>query len=341
MASGGDIGAQLQRSERDALAEAAHAAHAALGGGERLIGIDAQLLAGNVVAGQLAEAELVGVVADALEAEFPAQLFKVEVVALGQRLGHVHAEAGQLDRGVAGDQALRERGHGDGDLDGGAGLGAGREGQLLVDHGQDAAIGGVDDHGGAVHVAQGVDGGLADDGILAGGDVAGKDVAGGKGAGGEALVGVVTACGKRGAAGSGPGCAAGGQGSLLRGRSRLGAGAVVGGAGGCMGGGGLLLDSGGVRGRMRGVMPMRFRQVRFTGPGVMKGVGCVKRRSACAGRNQSRRQTECPNARNLHSAKVLSNMKFVPCVRPEAAHFVLIDQFLRRERHLLGIGSLY
>jgi hypothetical protein len=112
------------------------------------------LLAFDVVAGQLAQAELVGVVAHALEAQFAAQLLKVEVVALGQRLGHVHAEAGQLHRRVARDQALRERGHGHGELDGGAGLGARRERQLLVDHGQDAAVGGIDDHGGAVHVAQ-------------------------------------------------------------------------------------------------------------------------------------------------------------------------------------------
>ena len=95
---------------------------------------------------------------------------------------------GKLHRGVARDQALRERGHGDGELDGGAGLGAGRKGQLLVDHGQNAAVGGVDDHGRAVHVAQGVDGCLADDGVFAGGDVAGELVGAGKGAGGKALV---------------------------------------------------------------------------------------------------------------------------------------------------------
>ena len=91
----GHIGTELQRGQRDALAEAAHAAHAALGGGQFLVGIDAELLAGDVVAGQLAQAELVGVVAHALKAQFAAQFFKVKVVALGQRLGHVHAEAGQ------------------------------------------------------------------------------------------------------------------------------------------------------------------------------------------------------------------------------------------------------
>ena len=185
---GGDECSELERGERDALAEAAHAADAAFRGGDGLVGILAELLTFDVVAGQLAEAELVGVVADAVKAEFAAELLEVEVVALGQGLGHVHAEAGELDRGVAGDEALRERGQGDGELDGGAGLGAGRKGQLLVDHGQNAAVGGVDDDGGAVHVAEGVDGGLADDGVFAGGDVAGELVGGGEGTGGEALV---------------------------------------------------------------------------------------------------------------------------------------------------------
>ena len=194
---GGHQSAQLQRRHGNALAEAAHAAHAALGCGYRLIRIDAQLLARDVVAGQLAEAELRGVVANAVEAEFAAQFLKVEVVAMGQCLGHVHAEAGQLHRGVAGDQALRERRQGHGKLDGGAGLGARRERQLLVDHGQDAPVGGVDDHGGAVHVAQGVDGRLADHRVFAGGDVAGKNVAAGKGTGREALIVAMAADMKR------------------------------------------------------------------------------------------------------------------------------------------------
>jgi len=40
------ISAELQRCEGNALAEAAHAAYAALGCGQRLIRIDAELLAG-------------------------------------------------------------------------------------------------------------------------------------------------------------------------------------------------------------------------------------------------------------------------------------------------------
>ena len=189
---GGHKCAQLQRRHRNALPEAAHAAHAAFGAGNRLIGILAELLAVNVVAGQLAQAELRGVVADAIKAQFAAQFFEVEVVALGQRLGHVHAEAGQLDRRVARDQALGERGQGNGELDGGAGLGARRKRQLLVDHGQNAAVRGIDDHGGAVHIAQRVDGRLAHHRIFAGRHVAGEDVAFGKGAGRKALVIMMT-----------------------------------------------------------------------------------------------------------------------------------------------------
>ena len=44
--------------------------------GQFLVGIDAKLLVGDVVAGQLAESELVGVVADALKAEAAAQRFE-------------------------------------------------------------------------------------------------------------------------------------------------------------------------------------------------------------------------------------------------------------------------
>ncbi len=61
------------------------------------------------------------------------------------------------------------------------------EGELLVDHGEDAAGRGVDGEGGAVHVAQGIEGGGADDGIFAGGDVAEGEVVG-KGVSCEALV---------------------------------------------------------------------------------------------------------------------------------------------------------
>ena len=129
--------------------------------GNDRVGIDAKLLAFNVIAGEFAKAELRGIVAHALKTKFAAEFFEVEVVALGQRVGHVHAEAGKLDRSVARNKTLRKRGQCYGKLDGGAGFSSRREGQLLVDHRQNASVGGIDHDGGAVHVAQGVDRGLA------------------------------------------------------------------------------------------------------------------------------------------------------------------------------------
>src|SRR4051812_7004311 len=93
-----------------------------------------------------------------------------------------------MDRRVAGDQAFMQRGKGDGELDGRAGLGTGREGQILIDHGEDAAVGWIDDNGGAVHAVERVDGCLANDGVFTRGDVGGEDVAFCKRTSGEALV---------------------------------------------------------------------------------------------------------------------------------------------------------
>ena len=104
--------------------------------------------------------------------------------------------AGELDWSVARNKAFAKRGQCDGKLDGRAGFCARRKRQLLVDHGQNASVGGIDHDGGAVHVAQGVDRGLADDRIFAGGDVARKDIALGKGTGGEPLEVTMTAMGK-------------------------------------------------------------------------------------------------------------------------------------------------
>ena len=86
---GRDQRAELQRRHGDALAEGAHAAHAALLRRQFLVRIDTKLLAGDVVAGQLAQPKLVGIVADALKAERAAQRFKVEIVGVSQRLGQV------------------------------------------------------------------------------------------------------------------------------------------------------------------------------------------------------------------------------------------------------------
>ena len=59
-------------------------------------------------------------------------------------------ETGKLHRRVTGYQAFRQRSHGYGELDGGAGFRARREGQLLVDHGKDATVRGVDHHVGSL-----------------------------------------------------------------------------------------------------------------------------------------------------------------------------------------------
>jgi hypothetical protein len=132
----------------------------------------------------------------AFKTKFAAEFFEVEVVALGQRVRHVHAEAGKLDRSVARNKTLRKRGQCYGKLDGGAGFSSRRERQLLVDHRQNASIGGVDHDGCAVHAAQGVDCGLANYRIFAGGDVALKDIALGKGTRGEPFKETMAAMGK-------------------------------------------------------------------------------------------------------------------------------------------------
>ena len=90
---GGDQRAELEWGHRDAFAEGAHAAYAAAVGGKRLVRIDAKLLAGNVVAGELAESELVGVVADALKAEVAAEGLEIEIVRVSKRLGQIQVIA--------------------------------------------------------------------------------------------------------------------------------------------------------------------------------------------------------------------------------------------------------
>ena len=81
---------------------------------------------------------------------------------------------------------IRDRGNGE--LDGGAGLRARRKGQLLIDHGENAAVCGIDDDGSAVHAAEGFDGSLTDDGVFSGGDVARANIAGEERVGSEVLV---------------------------------------------------------------------------------------------------------------------------------------------------------
>ena len=131
--------------------------------------------------------------AHALKAEFAAEFLKIEIVTLGQRLRHVHTEAGELHHGVAGDERLRKRRQCHRELDGGARFSTRRERKLLVDHGKDAAVGGIDHHCGAIHIAERIDGRLANHRILARRDVALTCSSLNKRAGREAFVIVVAA----------------------------------------------------------------------------------------------------------------------------------------------------
>src|SRR5215472_972426 len=142
----------------------------------------------NVVAGKLAQPELTSVIADLREAQLPADRLKVCIVGLSQGSGEVHLRtAAQAYFGGTGHDVLAERGEGHSQLDGRAGLRAFGESQLLVHHGQDASAGRINGHDGAVHVAQSINGSLADRGIFARVAVAFGDVSG-KGTGRKVLV---------------------------------------------------------------------------------------------------------------------------------------------------------
>src|SRR5258707_8636376 len=160
-------------------------------------GEGAEMLAIDTVTGKLAQAELMGVIADLSEAESASNGFKVGVIGMRQRLRKTHVRASaQRDRFFAGDDFFIQARQSHSYLDGGAGLRAFTERQLLVDHGKNASAGGINGDDGSIHVAQSINGSLAHDGIFAFNDVAVGDVVG-KGAGGEALnpamAGVTTA----------------------------------------------------------------------------------------------------------------------------------------------------
>ena len=106
-----------------------------------------------------------------------------------QRFGQIQVEvAAKVHWRVFGDDAFLERGEGDGNLDGGARLGAARERQLLVHHRQNPAIARVNGDYGAIHVAQGVDCRLAHHWIFSSSDIALGDVVICEGARREAFI---------------------------------------------------------------------------------------------------------------------------------------------------------
>ena len=127
-----------------------------------------------------------GVVAHLLEAEAAAERFEVLIVRVRQRLVHVDLPAAQIDRRVLGHDAFAQGRKGHRNFDRGAGLRAAGKSQLLVDHGQDAAVAGIDGNHRAIHVAQGIQRGFAHDRIFARGYIARRRIRG-VGAGREAL----------------------------------------------------------------------------------------------------------------------------------------------------------
>src|SRR5579872_454778 len=97
---------KLEGGQGHALSKAAHPSNTTLRSWNRLIGIDTQLLARDVIARQLAQSELRSIVPHPVKSKLAAQLLKVEVVAVRQRLRHVHPEARQVHHRVAADDSL-------------------------------------------------------------------------------------------------------------------------------------------------------------------------------------------------------------------------------------------
>jgi hypothetical protein len=163
----GDQRAELQRGHRDALAEAAHASDAAGARAapdrDRRRGFRRGCCSRRVRRGRTGWSS-----GGRARSRAAAEGLEIEIVGVGQRLGEGQVvAAAEIDRSVLGDDAFLKRGEGDGNLDGGAGLGAAAQGQLLVDHGENAAVAGVDRDDGAVHIAERIDRRRADDRIFA------------------------------------------------------------------------------------------------------------------------------------------------------------------------------
>ena len=143
---------------------AGHVPHAPLRrtGGER-----PGSLAGNVPSGLFSEAEPAREVLNPLEAELLARLGKEGVVGKRHRLGQGNGCAPRdPDFRLQADHAVFEGGQRDGEFEGGARLETLGKGNLLVDGGQDASPGRVDDHDGAVPPAESREGDPADFRVL-------------------------------------------------------------------------------------------------------------------------------------------------------------------------------
>jgi hypothetical protein len=126
-------------------------------------------------------------VVDLLKAEALADGGEVGVVGNGEGVGEVDGgAAADFEGGGAFDDTLVQAGEGADQLNSGAGLEAGAEGELLIDDSEDAAGFGVADDDGAVVGPQGVNGSAADGQVFAIDDIAGSGVSKGRFAPGTA-----------------------------------------------------------------------------------------------------------------------------------------------------------
>ena len=179
--------AKLKRGHRDALAEGAHLADAAQLRRKFFAGESPQMLTRNVPSGQLAQSELVRVVAYLFKSQTPAYGLEIGVVRVRQSFGQVDfPAAAKRDGSLLLDDVLVQRGQSDGNFEGRARLRALRERQLLVDHRQDAAALRIDGDDRAVHVPQRIECRATHNRIFAGGHVV-RPLAFGKRAGVETL----------------------------------------------------------------------------------------------------------------------------------------------------------
>src|SRR5437763_16267917 len=108
---GGNQRAELQWGHRDALAERAHFPYATQLSRNNFFRINSQVFTRDVITGQLAQSELMRVVADLLEAQAPTDSFEVGVVGMRQRHCQIHlAAAAEGNWGLFCNQVLTERG---------------------------------------------------------------------------------------------------------------------------------------------------------------------------------------------------------------------------------------
>ena len=189
---GRDQRAQLQRGHRDAFAEGTHLAYAAELRGNFFLRDRRRGARRECCSRRAHPAELVRVVADFFKSQLASEGLEVGIIGVRQRRRQVHAAAAARDLRVFGDRCLRSRA-------------ASATDTLMVEQGcarSTAPTSGspspecgrwwVDRDDRSIHVAQSIDGSLANDRVLSGGNVTVKFVIHER-AGGETLVIAMTA----------------------------------------------------------------------------------------------------------------------------------------------------